>query len=106
MNNKYRHGDLVLWQIKELPNGLTPTKTKVLMTGSGGNPHSIDNGTVYFKAVNEFVFGYLVAENTTLYHKNHGEGNGKIKVAKINNGVYELKKQQEKTHEGMKPVVD
>jgi len=32
-----RHGDLSLIGIKELPKDLKPTKTKILMAGSGGH---------------------------------------------------------------------
>lgn len=104
----YRHGDLALIGIKELPKDLKPTKTKILMVGSGGNNHSIDNGTIYLKNVNEFVFGYLVAKDTTLYHIEHGKKvkGRKLREAKIEDGVYQLRKQQEQTHSGMVAVID
>jgi hypothetical protein len=97
----YRHGDLCLIGIKELPKELKATKTKILMTGSGGNHHTIDKGIVYFKQENEFVFGYLVAKETKLYHIEHSP-----KGAVIEDGIYQLRKQQEQTHSGMRPVVD
>lgn len=107
--NNYRHGDLALIEIKELPKGLKETKTKTLMTGSNNNPHSFDQGKVYFKDVDSFVFGYFVAENNTkLFHKEHGckvPANNSL-VAKIKKGVYELRRQVEDTNEGMKPVID
>ncbi|MDE2015898.1 MAG: hypothetical protein KGI72_05245 [Patescibacteria group bacterium] len=104
----YRHGDLVLIGIEKLPEGLTEATTKELIRGSGGNPHTIDRGEIYFKEVNEFVFGYLVAKDTTLRHREHGKKiSGKeLLEAKINDGVYELRRQVEKTHEGMAPVQD
>lgn len=105
---KIRHGDLALIGIKELPKDLKPTKTKILMVGSGGNNHSIDNGTVYLKNVDEFVFGYLVAKNTKLLHIEHGKivKGKKLKEVKIEDGVYQLRKQNEMTHQGMRQVVD
>ena len=104
----YRHGDLTLIQIDELPLGLKETATKVLMTGSNNNPHSFDNGKVYFKNVDAFVFGYFVAENTTLKHPDHGKRvkGKKLRKAKIKNGIYELRNQVEATHRGMIKVID
>ena len=104
----YRHGDLALIGIKKLPRGLKRAKTKVIIQSSGGNAHSIDNGTVYFKDVDEYVFGYLAAKNTSLYHKEHGKKgtNKSLKVAKIDDGIYELRHQNEKTHEAMRRVED
>jgi hypothetical protein len=104
----YRHGDLCLIGIKELPQDLKPSKTKILMVGSGGNNHSINKGTVYIKNVDEFVFGYLEAKDTKLLHIEHGKKvKGKeLREAKIEDGIYELRKQMENTHSGMKQVID
>ena len=102
----YRHGDLALIGIDKLPDNLEETKNKTLMTGSRGNPHSINTGKVYFKNVDEYVFGYLVAKGTMLYHREHGEGKKELKVARIKDGIYELRKQNEQTHEGLKPIID
>src|SRR3990167_8048095 len=95
----YRHGDLALELLDKLPEGLTKIDTKVLMTGSQDNPHSINQGEVYFKNENEFIFGYLVAKDTVLYHKEHGEG--EAKEAKIEDGIYCLRKQNEILHDSM-----
>lgn len=106
--NNYRHGDLALIGIKKLMENLKKSNSKVLMKGSGGNNHSFDNGKFYPCEKDIFVFGYFVAENTTLFHIDHGkkvEGK-RLRQAKIANGVYELRKQNEDTHEGMTPVVD
>ena len=75
------------------------SQTKVLITGSHGNDHFIDKGKVYFNKVDDFIFGYLVAKDTTLNHIEH-------KKVKLTNGVWELRKQQEIMAEGMKPVID
>ena len=101
----YRHGDLALIGIKNLPKGLKESKSNVLMTkGSGGHPHTFSNGKLYISTVGEFVFGFLKAKNTSLHHAEHGEG--KNKVAKIKDGIYELRRQFEETNEGMKEVID
>ena len=98
MKQIIRHGDLALKQISKLPTGLKETKTNILVTGSHGHHHFIDKGKVYFKKVDNFVFGYLVAKNTILNHEEHG----KVKL----NGVYELRKQSEFTPQGLIPVKD
>lgn len=104
----YRHGDMALIGIEKLPEGLKASKSKVLMVGSGGNDHVITRGTFYPKQKNDFIVGYLRAKETELLHKDHGEGDKKESVlrAKINDGYYQVRKQQEDTHGGMKPVVD
>ena len=102
-----RHGDLALIKVDALPEGLQPAATQTLMQGSGGNNHDVKNGTVYLKAVDQFVFGYLVAaDGCQLLHPDHGGGKGQIKTAKLPAGVYELRRQFEQTHDAMKPVID
>ena len=103
-----RHGDLALVTIDELPSGLKEADTKVLMTGSNDNPHTFDNGKVYFKNVSAFVFGYLVAKDTKLFHISHGKEitGKKLREVSIQNGIFELRRQNEFTHEGMKKVID
>ena len=105
----YRHGDLALIQVKELPKGLKKEETKILMIGSNNHPHSFDNGEFYLKKENNFVFGYFVAENNTnLYHLEHGNKikGENLRKAKIKKGIYQLRNQCEDTNQGMKPVVD
>lgn len=107
MKKAYRHGDLALVKISKKPNGLKKsTTTTLLQTGSGGNPHTFTNGVWYSvtQKEGEIILGYLVAKNTTLYHAEHGEG--KSKQAKIEDGIYQVIRQQEYTHEGMVAVVD
>lgn len=94
-----RQGDLVLKKIKKLPTGLTETKVKVMVTGSHGHNHSFDTGKLYFTPVDTYVFGYLVAKGTSIDHPEHGG-------MKLENGVYELRKQQEYTPQGLVPVID
>lgn len=102
----YRHGDLALISVKELPEGVKQDKSKMLLEGKS-NKHYYDNGEFYPKK-DELIVGYLVAKNTTLSHKEHGRKiKGKdLKQAKIKNGVYELRVQHEETNEGMKQVED
>ncbi len=104
----YRHGDLGLIGVSELPTSLKKSTSKILMTGSGGHEHTFDHGKFYPKQ-DGLVIGYLVANNRTrLFHPEHGKvAKGKeLREAKIAEGIYELRRQQEDTHDGMKPVVD
>ena len=103
----YRHGEVGLFGIATLPAGLKKSETKVLMNGSHGNSHLIDDGEIYLKAVDQYVFGYLVAKNTTLLHEEHGaKDRSKFRKAPIADGVYELRKQQEFINNELKPVID
>lgn len=101
----YRHGDLGLFGVDTLPDGLTASTAKVLMVGSGGNDHSFGNGTFYPGGK---YLGYLVAKKTKLYHPDHGAIVGKkpLREAALLDGIYELRRQVEDTHDGMKEVVD
>ena len=103
----YRHGDLALIGIEKLPDGLIETQSKIIMTGSGGNDHTFNNGRLFLKNVNQFIIGYFEAfDNTKLFHVEHGEGNSNLKEATIEKGFYEIRKQCEDTHEGMRPIQD
>lgn len=94
-----RQGDLVLKKIKKLPSKLEEAKTKVMVRGSHSHDHSIDQGKLYFKQVDTHVFGFLIAKGTTIDHPEHGG-------MKLEDGVYELRKQTEFTPAGLVPVVD
>ena len=98
----YRHGEVALIQIDKLPNNLEKAKTKVFMVGSHGHNHSIDKGDIYLKQ-DGFTFGYLVAKNTSLLHPEHSP---KVGDAKLEDGVYQMVKQQEYTPDGLVPVAD
>lgn len=69
------------------------------MSGSHGHDHTINQGKIYLKKVNDFVFGYLIAKDTEIQHEEHGNH-------KIPDGVYELRGQQEYTPQGLIPVID
>lgn len=104
-----RHGDLALIQINELPKGLIETKAKVIMTGSNNNDHTFENGKIYFKDKNIFIFGYLVAEkDCKLFHIDHGKKvkGKKLREIIVKKGIFELRKQCEDTHDKMKPIID
>lgn len=103
----YRHGDLALIQVAKLPKGLDKSDTNILLKeGSGGNPHTFKGGEFY-PQINESSLGFLKAKNTKLYHAEHGEKKvGSLMEAKIKDGNYQIVRQNEDTHEGLKPVID
>ena len=104
-----RHGDLVLIEIDKLPEGLTETNSKIIMTGSGGYDHTFNKGKLYLKNVSQFIIGYFVSEEgTILFHKEHGKiVKGKeLREIVLPEKIWEIRKQQRDTHEGMKPVLD
>lgn len=98
----YRHGETLLVKIDKLPEDLKPITSHVFMVGSHGNNHSIDTGTIYLKN-DGMTFGYLEAKNTSLLHPEHSPNIGD---AKIEDGYYQLIKQQEYTPDGLIPVQD
>lgn len=102
MNKAYRHGEILLLKIKSLPKGLKETKTNILATGSHSNSHTFNKGKLYLKEDGQ-TFGYLVAKDTSLLHPEHSP---RIGQAKLDDGVYQLIKQQEYTPNGFRPVVD
>jgi len=104
----YRHGEIGLTLIEELPKNLELSGSKTIVKGSHGHSHDISQGELYFKNVNEYVFGYLVAKDTKLLHLEHGTKiNGqKMREAILPDGVYELRKQQEVVNNELKPVID
>ena len=107
-NTNYRHGDIGLFGIDKFPDKLKESKTKTILAGgSGGHSHTINKGKLFFVS-DAKVLGYLEAKDTTLFHPEHGEiiKGKRLKEAKIQDGYYQIKRQQEQTHEGMRAVID
>lgn len=98
----YRHGEIILVKIDKLPDGLKQEKTTLLAQGKTGNSHKFKGGKIYFKNVNSYVYGYLEAKNTSLYHIEHSPKYEAV----IEDGIYELRKQQEWVNGDLKQVID
>jgi hypothetical protein len=80
-----------------------------LIQSSGGNAHSFRNGVFYPKIDGNFIIGYFEAKKKcVLLHPEHGKTiKGKeLKESKIKQGFYEVRRQIEVTHEGMRQVID
>lgn len=107
--NTYRHGDISLIQVESIPETAKRSESKIILQeGSGGHPHGVDQGEVYFVTGEENVIGYLKANGTKLLHPEHGEtlrGDGN-KEAFIDDGIYRIERQVEEGHEGMRQVID
>ena len=107
MSKAIRHGDLAFFQIKTMPKGLKKSASNILLkSGSSGNSHSFRGGTFYPKTDGQFIIGYFKAKNTVLHHAEHGRGDKALKEAKLPDGVYEIRRQSEYTHQGMVQVQD
>ena len=107
MTQCYRHGEICFEKIKALPKGLTQSSQKELLVGSHGHPHSFDNGKLYLKVEDEYVFGYFVAKDTMLFHVEHGDKEvGGTKTAQLPNGTYRLRRQVEFVNDSLKQVID
>jgi hypothetical protein len=103
----WRHGEIIFRKIDKLPEDLIESKTKTFIKGKSNNLHTFDNGKLYLKNIDNYVFGYFIAENTKLYHIEHGDiKNGKLLEAILPNGIYELRRQNEFTPTGLKQVID
>ena len=110
----YRQGDLCLIPNQrnfkvEIPKNLKKAETNIIMQGSGGHPHKVEDCEIYFKNIDTFIFGYLKAnKNAKVLHIEHGVyTKGKqLKEGVIPEGIYQMRHQIEDTHEGMKVVVD
>lgn len=98
----WRHGESLFVKIEKPPTSLKETKTKSIIKGSHGHPHTFDNGKIYFVENDTYIIGYFVAKNTTLFHEEHGKS-GK---AKLLDGIYEIRRSVEHTPEGLIPVLD
>jgi len=102
----YRHWDVALIGVSEIPKDLKETKTRVFLAGKN-NSHSIDNGIIFIikdqnlLRENEFLYGYIKAKNTKLIHSEHS-----IEGANIEDWFYALYKQKEETPDGFKIVLD
>jgi len=103
-----RHGDVRFFKVDKLPEGLKKSDSKVFMNGSGGHDHYYDVGEWYPKMEGNFVIGYFVAySNTKLFHTEHGcKKQGKVKITEPMEGVYQVGRQIEDTHTGMRQVID
>ena len=106
MKKIFRHGEIAFIETKEISKKAKLKKTDTLLIGSGQNPHTFKGGKFY-ELNDDYVFGYFKAENTKLYHKEHGDKKvGGLREAELPNGVYELRKGREWINNELKPIVD
>ncbi len=101
----YRHGELLFVEIDKIPDGLKEAIGNIIITGSNNNPHTFKGGKLYLKDDN-YIIGYLVAKNTTLFHLEHGNGTGKLKEAKLSDNNYKILRQWEFINKEMIPIID
>ena len=99
----FRHGEIAFIKIDNLPDGLKKSSSKIIIAGSHGHDHTFNKGSFYPKKVNDYIFGYFVAKDTSILHEEHSP---KIGDAKLPDGIYELRKQQEYINGELKQVID
>jgi hypothetical protein len=102
----YRWWEIALIWIDKLPTWLIETNTRTVEKGNSWHNHNIDNWKIYIikntenLEENDFIFGYLEAKNTKLYHEEHWMW------CIIADWFYEFTKQKEFTPNWLKIVVD
>jgi hypothetical protein len=102
-----RHGEICFEIIDKLPEGLKKSNSKEFLVGSHGHSHKYNNGELYLKTENEYIFGYFVAKNTTLTHLEHGDKKvGELKTAKLPDNIYRLRRAIEYINGDLRQVVD
>ena len=101
-----RHGEIAFEIIDSLPKDLEKSDSKEFLKGSHGHSHSFDNGDLYLKDEDEYIFGYFEAKDTTLFHEEHGEGTDTLKQAKLPDGIYRLRRANETINDELKLVID
>ena len=96
--NQYRHGDLLIVQVNEIPTEAKPKEGKVLAYGEvTGHKHQMDIGDLF-----ETIDGKLylrLKKDGNLTHEEHN----RIKLPK---GDYQVIHQREYSSEAIKRVVD
>lgn len=103
MTKIYRHGDVGFVAVEKLPKELKASKSNVILEGgSGGNTHSFQGGIFYPKVEGEHIIGYFKAKGSKLFHPEHSPKGEAV----LPDGVYEVRRQVEFTHDGMRQVID
>ena len=77
MSTYFRHGDLLLYPVDSIPEGLPVKKDTVLLEGEVTNHfHRLNGGTVFAEKPtqeNTYLLGYFELEkDTNLTHEEHG----------------------------------
>lgn len=110
MKKAIRHWDIAIVQCDSLPSWLKKHISNIFLEWKN-NDHSIDQWEIYIThnpnslSENRFLYGYIVAKDTTLIHNEHWiwETN---KKAKIPDGIWEIYKQKEYKSNGFRIIQD
>ena len=66
---QYRHGDLLIEMVNQIPEGAKKKETNIILEGtSTGHAHRLNGGQIFEK---EGVVYLHVAESSTLTHEEH-----------------------------------
>lgn len=106
MGQYYRHGDLLIQSIEEIPSGLQEKKDLVLLEGeTTGHMHTLNKGIVYLPVEapslnNDFLAGFIeLKEDATLTHQEH-------EAIVLAPGKYKFYQQREYDEQEDRAVVD
>jgi hypothetical protein len=94
----YRQGDVLFTAIPELPEGLTPRKSQVIVEGEAtGHAHRLLEGSVLADAQGALFLEVLAA--TQVIHQEHHP-------IDLEPGYYQVTRQREYTPEAIRAVAD
>ena len=97
----WRHGDVLIAQIHDVPAGAKPRSDCILARGEQtGHMHRIETpGTAVLWELDGRLFLRVIAETATVIHEEH-------KPITIPQGTYRVWQQREYTPERIRPVFD
>ena len=98
----YRHGDLIIEQIGEIPKSAKPNKDKILAYGEAtGHTHRIDSETahVFYDGINPSVKYLDLPDMASIVHEEHGP-------IEFPSGKYKISIQRRFSKVGIYPIVD
>lgn len=98
----YRHGDVLIRRVQELPQGLTRHKDLTLAYGEAtGHHHTVIEGQAvqYRDAASGGIWLEVLSDTAVIDHPEHGRGC-------LDRGVYEIDIQQGWQEDGWTKVID
>lgn len=73
----FRHGDVWLFEIDEIPSNLKEDKTKTLALGEAtGHHHKMLDGAIVMKGYNDDIYVDVQESIAKIIHQEHGEDIG------------------------------
>ena len=83
----YRHGDLLLRQVDEIPESATPLSTSIIAHGENGNTHKLHGSHQVYETPDKQIL-FTAEQDVSLKHQEHSS-------LKIKEGNYVVVKELE-----------